>query len=157
MFIFIKLENFRKITGVIKAIYRKFVFLLNYDFTRTNGIFCEIKENLELLGSELLLESNDKGRVNHRRIPNTVKDLIGKIVHVIKGNWKGYNGMLVQSNDKFATIELIAKQKTIEIPFTDFVEGDVNSAKDNASENVQFNNHGFLKTPAYYENQNMME
>ena len=143
--------------AVIKSIYNRYVFLLNHEFIRTNGIFCEIKENLELLGSELLQESSDKGKVNHRRIPNTVKDLIGKIVHVIKGNWKGYNGMLVQSNDKFATIELIAKQKTIEIPFTDFVEGDVNSAKDNASENVQFNNHGFLKTPAYYENQNMME
>ena len=65
--------------------------------------------------------------------------------------------MLVQSNDKTATIELIAKQKTIEVTFDYFVGGDVDSAKDNASENVQFNNHGFLKTPAYYENQNMME
>ena len=124
---------------------------------RTNGIFCELSENLELLGSELLSESNDKGRVNRRRIPNPIKELIGKTVHVIKGNWKGYNGMLVQSNDKNATIELIAKQKTIEVPFDYFVGGDANSAKENPSENIQFNNHGFLKTPAYYENQNMME
>jgi transcription elongation factor len=143
--------------AVIKSIYGKYVFLLNHEFIRTNGIFCEIKENLELLGSELLLESSDKGRVNHRRVPNHIRDLFGKIVHITKGNWKGYNGILVNSNDKNAMIELIAKQKTIEIPFEYFVKGDVNSAKDNASENVQFNNHGFLKTPAYYENQNMME
>ena len=143
--------------AVIKSIYGKYVFLLNHEFIRTNGIFCEIKENLELLGSELLLESSDKGRVNHRRVPNPIRDLFGKIVHVIKGNWKGYNGMLVQSNDKNATIELIAKQKTIEVPFDYFVGGDANSAKENPSENIQFNNHGFLKTPAYYENQNMME
>ena len=143
--------------AVIKSIYNKYVFLLNHEFIRTNGIFCEIKENLELLGSELLNESSDKGRVNHRRVPNHIRDLLGKIVHITKGNWKGYNGILVNSNDKNAMIELIAKQKTIEIPFEYFVKGDVNSAKDNASENVQFNNHGFLKTPAYYENQNMME
>ena len=149
--------HYKGYKAVIKSIYNKYVFLLNHEFIRTNGIFCEIKENLELLGSELLVDSSEKGRVNHRRVPNTIKDLIGKIVHVTKGNWKGYNGMLVQSNDKNATIELIAKQKTIEIPFDYFMEGDVNSAKDNSGENVQFNNHGFLKTPAYYENQNMME
>ena len=49
--------------GVIKNIFNQFIFLLNNDFARTNGIFCEIKENLELLGSELLLETSGKGRI----------------------------------------------------------------------------------------------
>ena len=141
--------------AVIKSIYGNYFFLLNYDFIRTNGIFCEIKENIELLGSELLREGSDKGRVNHRRIPNSIKDLKGKIVHIIKGNWKGYNGILIQGNDKKAMIELIAKQRTIEVPFDDFVKGDVNSAKENNNESAPYNNHGFLKTPAYYENKNV--
>ena len=159
----INLENSVKVIGgqykgykaVIKSIYGNYFFLLNYEFIRTNGIFCEIKENLELLGSEILRESTDKGRVNHRRIPNSVKDLKGKIVHITKGNWKGYNGILIQGNDKNAMIELIARQRTIEVPFDHFVKGDVNSAKENNNESIPYNNHGFLKTPAYYENKNV--
>ena len=149
--------QYKGIKGVIKKIYGKYVFLENYDFARTNGIFCEIKVNLELLGSELLLESSEKGRVNHRRIPNNIKDLQGKIIHIIKGSWKGYNGILLDGNDKSAKVELIAKQKTIEIPHDYVEEGDVNSAKDN-DEGVSFNNnHGVMKTPAYYENKDKWE
>ena len=139
--------------GLIKQIYNKFVFLLNNDFKRTNGIFCELTENLELLGSELLKESNDKGRVNIRRIPNNIRDLQGKIVHVISGQWKGYNGILLDGNDKNVRIELIAKQKTIEIPFKDMMEGDVNSnSNNNNNDTNSINNRGFMQTPAYYVN-----
>ena len=135
--------------GVIKNIFKHFIFLLNNDFSRTNGIFCEIKENLELLGSELLVESSDKGKINRRRIPNYIKDLMGKIVHVEKGNWKGYNGLLIGGNDKNVKLELIAKQKVVEIPFDNIKAGDVNSVE-NTNESVSFNNQGFMKTPAYY-------
>ena len=135
--------------GVIKNIYNKYVFLLNYDFKRSNGIFCDITENIELLGSELLIENSEKGRVNHRRIPNEIKELKGKIVHIIKGNWKGYEALLIDGSDKNAQLELIAKHKIVELPF-DFIEkGGVSSAKDN-SESFSFNNQGFMKTPAYY-------
>ena len=136
--------------GVIKNIYNKYIFLLNYDFTRSNGIFCELKDNLELLGSELLLDSSDKGRVNHRRIPNEIKQLIGKTVHVEKGIWKGYNGLLIDGTDKNARLELIAKHRIVELPFDYIQKGDVNSAQDNNNESVSYNNQGFMKTPAYY-------
>ena len=141
--------HYKGYKGVIKNIFNQFIFLLNNDFARTNGIFCEIKENLELLGSELLLETSGKGRINRRRIPNYIKDLMGKIVHVEKGNWKGYNGLLVGGNDKNVKLELIAKQKVVEIPFDYIKAGDVNSV-DNTNESVSFNNQGFMKTPAYY-------
>ena len=134
--------------GVIKNVYNDYIFLENYDFTRTNGIFCDRKENLELLGSELLIDNGDKA--NHRRIPNKIKDLIGKTVHVSTGPWKGYNGILITGSDKNVTLELIAKQKTIQVPFDYILEGDVYSAKDN-NESVPFNNH-VMKTPAYFEN-----
>ncbi len=119
---------------------------------RTNGIFCELSENLELLGSELLSESNDKGRVNRRRIPNPIKELIGKTVHVIKGNWKGYNGILIEGNDKNIKLELIAKQKTVELPFNYIDEGDINSARDNNNDTNSFTNRKLMQTPAYYIN-----
>ena len=138
--------------GLIKSIYNRFIFLMNNEFMRTNGIFCELSENLELLGSELLTESNDKGRVNRRRIPNPIKELIGKTVHVIKGNWKGYNGILIEGNDKNIKLELIAKQKTVELPFNYINEGDINSARDNNNDTNSFTNRKLMQTPAYYIN-----
>ena len=133
--------------GTIKCIYRKLVFLHNNDFNRTNGIFCEINENLEILGSELLLENSEKGKVNVKRVPNEIKTLIGHTVHVTKGQWKGYNGILIDANDKFIKLELSAKQKTIQLPFTYIEEGDINSAKD--TEGVSTTTFS-MKTPAHY-------
>ena len=134
--------------GTIKCIYRKYVFLHNNNFSRTNGIYCGINDNLEILGSELLIENSDKGKVNLKRVPNEIKDLIGKTVHVVEGNWKGYNGILIDANDKFIKLELSAKQKTIQLPFTYIKEGDINSAKD--TEGLSLTPTLSMKTPAYY-------
>ena len=142
--------QFKGNKGTIKCFYKKFAFLHNNDFIRTNGIFCEIYDNLELLGSELLIENSDKGKVNHRRVPNDIKDLIGKTVHVIEGRWKGYNGILIDANDKYIKLELSAKQKTIQLPFEYIKDGDVNSAKDN--EGLSLTPTLSMKTPAYYLN-----
>lgn len=144
--------QFKGNKGTIKCIFKKYVFLHNNDYVRTNGIFCEIKDNLELLGSELLAENTEKGKVNQRRVPNDIKELIGKTVHVIEGKWKGYNGILIDANDKSIKLELSAKQKTIELPFSYIKEGDVNSAKDNEGLSLTPNSLS-MKTPAYYLNE----
>lgn len=138
--------------GTIKCIYNKYLFLHNNNYVRTNGIFCEINENVELLGSELLIENSEKGKVNHRKIPKNIKDLIGKTVHVIEGKWKGYNGILINADDKSIKLELSAKQKTISLPFTSIKEGDVNSAKDNDEPSITPTLS--MKTPAYFLNEN---
>ena len=134
--------------GTIKCIYHKYIFLHNNNYRRTNGIFCEINENVELLGSELLIESSEKGKVNHRKIPNNIRDLIGKTVHVIEGKWKGYNGMLIDADDKSIKLELSAKQKTITLPFSSIKEGDANSALD--VEEPSIAPAVSMKTPAYF-------
>ena len=144
--------QFKGNKGTIKCIFKKYVFLHNNEYFRTNGIFCEIKDNLELLGSELLSENTDKGKVNQRRVPNDIKELIGKTVHVIEGKWKGYNGILIDANDKSIKLELSAKQKTIELPYSYIKEGDVNSAKDNEGLSLTPNSLS-MKTPAYYLNE----
>lgn len=145
--------QFKGAKGTIKCIYKKYVFMHNNEYSRTNGIFCEIKDNLELLGSELLAENTDKGKVNLRRVPNEIKDLIGKTVHVVEGSWKGYNGTLIDANDKFVKLELTAKQKTIQLPFNYIKEGDINSAKDNEGLSLTPTSLS-MKTPAYYLNEN---
>ena len=136
--------------GTIKCIYNKYIFLHNNSYTRTNGIFCEINENVELLGSELLIEGSEKGKVNHRKIPNDIRELIGKTVHVIEGKWKGYNGILINADDKSIKLELSAKQKTITLPFSSIEKGDVNSAKDFDEQSIGPNLS--MKTPAYFLN-----
>lgn len=142
---------FKGSKGTIKNIYKRYVFLHDNKYARTNGIFCEINENLELLGSELLIENSDKGKVNHRRIPIQIKDLLGKVVHVVEGNWKGYNGIVKDVNDKTIKLELSAKQKTIQLPYDYVSEGDINSS---AKNNEDFSNEltpNPTKTPAYYQ------
>jgi len=141
--------KFKGNKGTIKCIYNKYVFLHNNIFNRTNGIFCERNDNLELLGSELFGENSEKGKVNYKRIPNDIKDLIGHVVHVVEGNWKGYNGILISANDKSIKLELSAKQKTIQLPFNYIKPGDVNSAKENEMQPLTPTNLS-LKTPAYY-------
>ena len=142
--------KFKGNKGTIKCIYNKYVFLHNNIFNRTNGIFCELNDNLELLGSELFGENSEKGKVNYRRVPNDIKDLIGKVVHVIEGTWKGYNGILIGANDKSIKLELSAKQKTIQLPFNYIKAGDVSSAKENEGQSHTPTNIT-MKTPAYYE------
>lgn len=56
-------------------IFKNFVFLYNVDFTQTNGIFVDRSENLEIMGSELLVDNelNSYGaRVNIRRAPGNI-------------------------------------------------------------------------------------
>ncbi len=132
--------------------FKKIVFLHNNVFAKTNSIFCEIKDNLELLGSELLAETIEKGKVNQRRVPNEIKDLLSKTVYVIEGSWKGYNGILIDANDKYIKLELSAKQKTIQLPFNYIKEGDINSAKDNEGISLTPTSLS-MKTPAYYLNE----
>ena len=57
---------------------------------------------------------------------------------------------MIDANDKNIKLELSAKQKTIQLPFSAIKEGDVNSAKDNegmSKPNIS------MKTPAYYLNE----
>jgi hypothetical protein len=56
-------------------IFKNFVFLYNIDFTQTNGIFVDRSENIEIMGSELLVDNElntTGGRVNIRRAPGNL-------------------------------------------------------------------------------------
>jgi transcription antitermination factor NusG len=135
--------------ATIKCLYKKFVFLHNNDYIQSNGIFVDICDNIEILGSELLMENGENGRVNQRKVPEEIQNLIGKVVHIIKGVWKGYNGILKDANDKFIYVELTAKQKTIRLSFQDISKGDVNDSEVSKNDSMTTPNMAY-KTPAYY-------
>ena len=137
--------------ATIKNIYKNYVFLYNKDFVNTNGIFCELSENVEILGSELYNE-NEIGRINKKRIPENLKKLINKTVNIVKGNWKGYKGILKQATDKELLIELSAKQKTVKVNVGDIKEGmdgNNNIVVNNDFGNNNNNNWNTISTPAY--------
>ena len=135
--------------ATIKCLYKRFVFLHNNEIIQSNGIFVDLSDNIEILGSELLMENGENGRLNQRKIPEETKKLLGKEIHIIRGEWKGYNGILKEANDKFIYVELTAKQKTIRLSFQDISKGDVNDSEVSKNDSMTTPNMAY-KTPAYY-------
>lgn len=138
--------------GVIKNIFRNFVFLFNQDFVNSNGIFVEKSENVEIMGSELLVDGIDvtKGKVNLKKIPDEIKSLLGKTIKIIKGNWKGYFGTLRNVTDKNAYVELLSKNKTITIDLSAIqsIDDDPSARRSDFMATPRSSN--VPKTPAYY-------
>ena len=95
------------------------------------------------------MENGENGRLNQRKIPEETQKLIGKEIHIIRGEWKGYNGILKEANDKFIYVELTAKQKTIRLSFQDISKGDVNDSEVSKNDSMMTSNMA-SKTPAYY-------
>jgi transcription elongation factor SPT5 len=138
--------------GVIKNMSKNFVFLYNQDFSQTNGIFVDKCENIEIMGSELLIDQNmNGGKVNFKKIPDELRKLVGRSVKIIKGNWKSYIGVLKEVNDKYAYVELSAKNKKVKVELSDIAdmeEGGYNN-NGNARSNLETS---YLGTPRSYAN-----
>jgi transcription elongation factor SPT5 len=140
--------------GVIKNIFKNFVFLYNQDFVSTNGIFVDKSENLEIMGSELLADSyNLNGaKVNLRKVPEELRQYVGKLVRIIRGNWKGHMGILKRVSDKNAAIELTSKNKIITIDIGSIAPAEDSYGNMNRGDNYMatpYSNNGG-KTPAYF-------
>lgn len=61
---------------MIKTIYKNFIFLHNNEYINSNGIFVEKSENVEIMGSELLvsddMNANGGAKVNFKKIPGEI-------------------------------------------------------------------------------------
>jgi transcription elongation factor len=133
--------------------FKNFSFLYNHDFPSTNGIFVEKTENLEIMGAELLRESNDYAnsygsKVNIKTVPEKFKELIGNPVKITGGNWKGYLGTLKSVNDKTARVELTSKAKIVSVD-KNFIAKPGEISRNETSMNTPRGSNNF-KTPAYY-------
>ena len=101
------------------------------------------------MGSELLEDTaQTKGvKINLRTVPDHLKNLMGKPVRITKGNWKGYIGYLRVADEKKARVELLSRNKTIQVGINDVK--DMN--EDNSNNNFVTNKtNNISKTPAYY-------
>ena len=104
------------------------------------------------MGSELLESENQNGvKINIRAVPEKLRFLIGKAVKIMKGHWKGYTGNLKSANEKMAKVELISRNKTINIPIDDICDFNKDLLTNDSS---LFTPKTMLsmtnKTPAYY-------
>ena len=130
--------------GIIRYINQNTVFLYNKEFMETLGIFVEINRNLLILGEDLA-NRGMAAPTNKRKDP-----LIGKIVTICKGEYKGFEAKVVDSNDKEVRIELFHKSKLISLKKTDVIEKDKIKDEENK---VKIESSSFVpKTPAYVPN-----
>lgn len=136
--------------GIIRAIYNNILFLYNESFANTNGIFALLNKKVEILGSELLIISSLQGRVNLKRIPIELKELMGKTVKVTKGLWKGYSGRVISVTEKTANVELLSKAKNIIVDVENIIDLDNNQSQFGNSNNDDNGGIGGWNTPAYY-------
>ena len=106
------------------------------------------------MGSELLYDNYNisGGKVNIRKVPEELRKAIGNLVRIIRGNWKGYIGILKKVSDKNVAVELTSKNKTItlDLSFIQTIDED-GQAKSRGDNNISTprSNYG-VKTPSYY-------
>lgn len=88
----------RGMSGPIRHGFRHYLFLFNRDFVQSNGIFVEDCKNVLILGAEFMKGSSDQAVVNQNRL--TRDHLVGKVVVIIMGKFKGHRGRVVKADDK---------------------------------------------------------
>ena len=118
----VKIVNgpFKGLTGPIRHYDRNYLFLWNKEFVQSNGIFVESCRNVEILGSEFMIGDAHRSIAAQNRM---VKDsLCGKLVVIIRGEFKGHRGRVCYADDKVATVELLTKCKKIPIEKKDVQE-----------------------------------
>jgi len=130
--------------GIIRYIHQNTIFLHNKEFIETLGIFVEINRNILILGDDL----------THRGMTaptNRRKDaLIGKIVTICRGEYKGFEAKVVDNSDKAVRLELFSKSKIISLNRNDIIEKD--KIKDEENRVKVETMMQVPKTPAYHAN-----
>lgn len=99
--------------GPIRHYDRNYLFLWNREFVQSNGIFVESCRNVEILGRDFVKGDPDKAIASQNKI---VRDpLVGKVVIINGGIYKGHRGRVCYGNDKTVTVELSTVCKKIPI------------------------------------------
>lgn len=101
--------------GTIRHGHRHYLFLWNKEFPQSNGIFVVNSRQTEILGGEFLERGQAQGMAvaNQNRL---LRDkLVGKMVFVTKGKYKGHRGRVTYADDRQAKVELSSQCRIIPI------------------------------------------
>lgn len=129
--------------GIIRNIHQNTVFLHNKEFMETLGIFVEINRNILILGDDV---NRGMGAPMNKRKDN----LIGKIITIVRGEYKGFDAKVVDTSDKLVRVELFSKSKRISLKRADVMEKE--KIKDEDTMIKTETKTPVPKTPAYYPN-----
>ena len=134
VFVSNKRSPFYNQQGIIKNICRKCLFLWDRAFIeRSNGIFVAPVGDVKIKGHDLLayqrdMSMHDQDRrggmalTNQNRIARPA--LLGKVVVVAAGNFKGMRGRVGHGNADVAFLEIQARLKRLPIPLNDVKQVD---------------------------------
>jgi len=104
---------FKGTIGPIRHYDRNYLFLWNKEHVQSNGIFVESCRNVKILGAEFMKGDTGKAIASQNKM---VRDqLIGKLVVIIGGIYKGHRGRVCLADDNTATVELSTRCKKIPI------------------------------------------
>lgn len=130
--------------GIIRNIHQNTIFLHNKEFMETLGIFVEINRNILILGDDLAHRGMG-APMSKRKDP-----LVGKIVTICRGEYKGFEARVIDNTDKIVKLELFSKSKIISLKRSDIIEKD--KIKDEEDRVKIETKTPVPKTPAYYPN-----
>lgn len=113
--------------GPIKHGYKNYLFLWNKEFVQSNGIFVENCRHVYILGAQFMKGSTGQAIGSQNRF---VRDkLVGKMVVIVSGQFKGHRGRVTYADDKQATVEMSSQCKKIPIDkaLVKLIEGEENA------------------------------
>lgn len=89
------------------------LFLWDKEFALSNGLFVAKTRDVQLLGQEFIKGAEGKAIASMNRLSKD--EYLDKIVLVTGGEWKGYRGRVVQTDNKSVIVELTSKCRKIPI------------------------------------------
>lgn len=101
--------------GPIRHYDRNYLFLWNREFVQSNGIFVESCRNVEILGRDFVKGDPDTNKAIASQNKIVRDPLVGKVVIIKGGIYKGHRGRVCYGNDKTVTVELSTVCKKIPI------------------------------------------
>jgi len=134
----------KDLKAMVRNIHQNSIFLYNREFKETLGIFVENNRNIMMRGEE-------SGKRNMAAPTNRRKDpIVGKVVTICKGQYKGFEAKVVDCIDRMVKLELFSKSKLIHIRRSDVIEKD--KIRDDRSSVKVESSYAVPKTPAYQPN-----
>lgn len=134
----VQTSGLQKKKGIILHIYRGLVFMYSREYTDNEGVFYEKSENVVLISGKGVSNINNKdndgfakpfgsfknnfqhngrnggnNRFNRRRRNDS---LAGKTVTISRGPFKGYLGIVKDSNEEQVRVELHTNSKVVSVP-----------------------------------------
>jgi len=109
--------KFKDTVGIVKRIAKNLVFMWNKDLRATNGFFVEKPRSIRIQGAEhVKKQAGSKLITAANKVDQPFK---GKMVIIVRGEWKGLKGIAISSDDSKVMVEIQSKCRKLPIDKND--------------------------------------